>query len=83
MTINVLLIFFPYLRCAYPTLPSLTRSMAESSYSAMCLFIFQVRGAKAEETQGHVHRMYFMGPNTFREPWHLPYSPPTAIFEIV
>lgn len=57
---------------------------AWSSYGPTCVcFIFQVRGAKAEETQGHVHRMYFMGPNTFREPWHLPYSPPTAIFEIV
>lgn len=39
--------------------------------------------SKAEETQSHVHRMYFMGPNTFREPWHLPYSPPDAIIEIV
>nr|CAB3486578.1 unnamed protein product [Digitaria exilis] len=39
--------------------------------------------SKAEETQSHVHRMYFMGPNTFREPWHLPYSPPDAIIGIV
>ncbi|XP_047941636.1 uncharacterized protein LOC125188681 isoform X1 [Salvia hispanica] len=51
--------------------------------SPYLLSLSEVRGAKAEETQGHVHRMYFMGPNTFREPWHLPYSPPTAIFEIV
>ncbi|KAL4199587.1 hypothetical protein AMTRI_Chr03g51930 [Amborella trichopoda] len=36
---------------------------------------------RAEET--HVHRMYFMGPNTFREPWHLPHSPPDAIIDIV
>lgn len=43
----------------------------------------QVRGARAEETQSHVYRMYFMGPNAFREPWHLPYSPPNAIIEIV
>jgi hypothetical protein len=27
--------------------------------------------------------MYFMGPNTFREPWHLPYSPPDTIIGIV
>ncbi|CAI8589076.1 unnamed protein product [Vicia faba] len=47
------------------------------------LSLSEVRGAKAEETQTHVHRMYFMGPNTFREPWHLPYSPPHAIIEIV
>ncbi|CAA0825430.1 Unknown protein [Striga hermonthica] len=47
------------------------------------LSLSEVRGAKAEETQSHVYRMYFMGPNTFREPWHLPYSPPSAILEIV
>ncbi|KAL3817947.1 hypothetical protein ACJIZ3_003852 [Penstemon smallii] len=47
------------------------------------LSLSEVRGAKDEETLSHVHRMYFMGPNTFREPWHLPYSPPAAIFEIV
>ncbi|KAL5724090.1 hypothetical protein ACHQM5_007395 [Ranunculus cassubicifolius] len=39
--------------------------------------------SRAEEIHSHVHRMYFMGPNTFREPWHLPYSPPDAIIEIV
>ncbi|OAY65947.1 hypothetical protein ACMD2_10227 [Ananas comosus] len=39
--------------------------------------------SRAEETQSHAHRMYFMGPNTFREPWHLPYSPPDAIIGIV
>lgn len=44
----------------------------------------QVPGtSRAEETQSHAHRMYFMGPNTFREPWHLPYSPPDAIIGIV
>ncbi|KAH9776795.1 Ephrin rec like domain-containing protein [Citrus sinensis] len=47
------------------------------------LSLSEVRGTRAEETQSHVHRMYFMGPNTFREPWHLPYSPPNAIIEIV
>ncbi|KAJ7952625.1 Glycine-rich protein [Quillaja saponaria] len=47
------------------------------------LSLSEVRGARVEETQSHVHRMYFMGPNTFREPWHLPYSPPHAIIEIV
>ncbi|XP_061994425.1 uncharacterized protein LOC133712334 [Rosa rugosa] len=36
-----------------------------------------------EESQSHVHRMYFMGPNTFSEPWHLPHSPPEQITEIV
>lgn len=47
------------------------------------LSLSEVRGSRADETQSHVHRMYFMGPNTFREPWHLPYSPPNAIIDIV
>lgn len=47
------------------------------------LSLSQVRGTRADETQSHVYRMYFMGPNTFREPWHLPYSPPDAIIDIV
>ncbi|TQD76240.1 hypothetical protein C1H46_038219 [Malus baccata] len=47
------------------------------------LSLSEVRGTRVEETQSHVHRMYFMGPNTFREPWHLPYSPPSAVIEIV
>ncbi|CAN6486871.1 unnamed protein product [Victoria cruziana] len=48
------------------------------------LSLVEVHDARRnEETQNHVHRMYFMGPNTFREPWHLPHSPPDAIVEIV
>ncbi|XP_030530685.2 uncharacterized protein LOC115741106 [Rhodamnia argentea] len=38
---------------------------------------------RAEESQSHVHRMYFMGPNTFSEPWYLPHTPPEQIKEIV
>ncbi|KAM3328622.1 hypothetical protein ACQJBY_026017 [Aegilops geniculata] len=38
---------------------------------------------RAEESHGHVHRMYFMGPNTFSEPWHLPHTPAEQITEIV
>ncbi|KAL9363229.1 hypothetical protein Peur_046014 [Populus x canadensis] len=38
---------------------------------------------RAEESQSHVHRMYFMGRNTFSEPWHLPHTPPEQIKEIV
>lgn len=50
----------------------------------LLLSLAEVRGtSRAEETHSHVHRMHFMGPNTFREPWHLPYSPPEAIIEIV
>ncbi|XP_015899506.2 uncharacterized protein LOC107432822 [Ziziphus jujuba] len=36
-----------------------------------------------EESQSHVHRMYFMGPNTFSEPWYLPHSPPEQVIELV
>uniref|UniRef100_A0A2P2JRD6 Uncharacterized protein MANES_16G106300 n=2 Tax=Rhizophora mucronata TaxID=61149 RepID=A0A2P2JRD6_RHIMU len=39
--------------------------------------------SRTEESQSHVHRMYFMGSNTFSEPWHLPHSPPEQIIEIV
>ncbi|OIV96634.1 hypothetical protein TanjilG_28491 [Lupinus angustifolius] len=38
---------------------------------------------RAEESQTHVHRMYFLGPNTFGEPWHLPHTPPEQIQDIV
>ncbi|TVU17129.1 hypothetical protein EJB05_33144, partial [Eragrostis curvula] len=38
---------------------------------------------RAEESHCHVHRMYFMGPNTFSEPWHLPHTPPEHVSEIV
>ncbi|KAL3844214.1 hypothetical protein ACJIZ3_001617 [Penstemon smallii] len=38
---------------------------------------------RVEESQSHVHRMYFMGPNTFSEPWHLPHTPPEQVKDIV
>ncbi|XP_020170112.1 uncharacterized protein [Aegilops tauschii subsp. strangulata] len=38
---------------------------------------------RAEESHCHVHRMFFMGPNTFSEPWHLPHTPPEQITDIV
>ncbi|XP_010518683.1 PREDICTED: uncharacterized protein LOC104798344 isoform X2 [Tarenaya hassleriana] len=47
------------------------------------LSLSEVQGARADETQTHAYRLYFMGPNIFREPWHLPYSPPDSIIEIV
>ncbi|KAH6818003.1 MraZ [Perilla frutescens var. frutescens] len=67
--------------CSYDGANSIVHH--DDQRSPYLLSLSEVRGAKAEETQGHVHRMYFMGPNTFREPWHLPYSPPASIFEIV
>ncbi|XP_042055568.1 uncharacterized protein LOC121800075 [Salvia splendens] len=39
--------------------------------------------SRVEESQTHVHRMYFLGANTFGEPWHLLHSPPKEIKEIV
>lgn len=48
------------------------------------LFLCQVLETnRAEQSQSHVHRMYFMGPNTFSEPWHLSHIPPEEIKEIV
>ncbi|PPR86976.1 hypothetical protein GOBAR_AA33722 [Gossypium barbadense] len=38
---------------------------------------------RAEESQSHIHRMYFMGPNSFSEPWHLSHTPAEEIKEIV
>ncbi|KAL0552874.1 hypothetical protein IC582_012002 [Cucumis melo] len=38
---------------------------------------------RTEESKSHVHRMYFMGPNSFSEPWHLSHSPPEQVAEIV
>ncbi|KAG8376085.1 hypothetical protein BUALT_Bualt09G0026800 [Buddleja alternifolia] len=39
--------------------------------------------SRTEGSQIHVHRMYFLGANTFSEPWHLPHSPPKEVKEIV
>ncbi|GFP86871.1 hypothetical protein PHJA_000830900 [Phtheirospermum japonicum] len=39
--------------------------------------------SRTEESETHVHRMYFLGANTFSEPWHLPHSPPKEVKEIV
>ncbi|XP_054786508.1 uncharacterized protein LOC129292866 isoform X1 [Prosopis cineraria] len=38
---------------------------------------------RCEESQSHVHRLYFQGPNTFGEPWHLPHCPPEQVKDIV
>ena len=38
---------------------------------------------RTEESRSHVHRMFFMGANTFSEPWHLTHSPPKQVIEIV
>ncbi|KAJ9537317.1 hypothetical protein OSB04_030050 [Centaurea solstitialis] len=38
---------------------------------------------RVEESQSHVYRMYFMGLNTFSNPWHLPHTPPEQVRDIV
>ncbi|KAG0610062.1 hypothetical protein M758_7G036100 [Ceratodon purpureus] len=38
---------------------------------------------RVEESQCHIHRLYFMGSNSFNEPWHLPHSPPDQIVDYV
>ncbi|KAL3690273.1 hypothetical protein R1sor_016582 [Riccia sorocarpa] len=38
---------------------------------------------RVEESQSHVHRVYFMGCNSFGEPWHLPHSPPEQIIDLI
>jgi hypothetical protein len=38
---------------------------------------------RVEESQTHIHRMFFMGNNSFGEPWHLPHSPPEQIIDHV
>ncbi|CAM6085481.1 unnamed protein product [Calypogeia fissa] len=38
---------------------------------------------RVDESQSHIHRMFFMGCNSFGEPWHLPHSPPEQIVELV
>ncbi|KAL8552848.1 hypothetical protein ACS0TY_001507 [Phlomoides rotata] len=81
LILNALRIKFIGSGCSYDGANSIMHH--DDQRSPYLLSLSEVRGAKAEDTQGHVHRMYFMGPNTFREPWHLPYSPPAAIFEIV
>ncbi|CAH1453086.1 unnamed protein product [Lactuca virosa] len=67
--------------CAYNKVDSMEHS--NHHHFPSLLSLSQVRGTRGDETQSHVYRMYFMGRNTFREPWHLPYSPPDAIIDIV
>jgi hypothetical protein len=46
--------------------------------------VFQIiETSRSEESTGHVHRLYFQGPNTFSEPWHLPHCPPEQVKDIV
>ncbi|KAE9464472.1 hypothetical protein C3L33_03589, partial [Rhododendron williamsianum] len=66
---------------SFPFLESLKRSNVFYFSAFSCCLVLET--SRAEESQTHVHRMYFMGPNAFGEPWHLAYSPPEQVTEIV
>ncbi|GAB2219700.1 hypothetical protein Droror1_Dr00007337 [Drosera rotundifolia] len=38
---------------------------------------------KERKWKNQVHRLYFLGPNTFRKPWQLPHSPPDQVKDLV
>ncbi|MED6146912.1 hypothetical protein PIB30_039140 [Stylosanthes scabra] len=42
-----------------------------------------IETSRCEESQSHVHRLYFQAPNTFSEPWHLSHCPPEQVKDIV
>lgn len=66
-----------------------TQSQIKNLIIFFFIYMFDVMGTQVmetnriEESQTHVHRMYFMGSNTFSEPWHLTHSPPEQVMEIV
>ncbi|KAF7800827.1 uncharacterized protein G2W53_044695 [Senna tora] len=64
-------------------LPTQHGSQIDHSFSFLESLNEVLETNRVEESQSHVHRMYFMGPNTFSEPWHLPHTPPEQIQEIV
>ncbi|XP_020972907.1 uncharacterized protein LOC107632887 [Arachis ipaensis] len=54
------------------------------------IFLFEIpvtfqiiETSRCEESQSHVHRLYFQAPNTFSEPWHLSHCPPEQVKDIV
>lgn len=51
----------------------------------MCFYkwVQVLETTRVEESQTHIHRLYFMGSNSFGEPWHLPPPPPEQIIELV
>lgn len=70
--------FFIRIPCSFANYTPLLTSIVP------CFLPFQVMETnRAEESQSHIHRMYFMGPNSFSEPWHLSHTPAEEIKEIV
>ena len=55
-----------------------------SSVTPSKFWLMQVlETTRVEDSESHIHRMYFMGSNSFGEPWHLPHSPPDQIADFV
>eukprot|EP01018_Ginkgo_biloba_P032513 Gb_27769 [translate_table: standard] len=63
--------------------PTLHESQIDHSFPFLESLTEVLETNRTEESQSHVHRMYFMGPNTFGEPWNLPHSPPDEIIDLV
>ncbi|XP_021835931.2 uncharacterized protein [Spinacia oleracea] len=64
-------------------LPHSRRTQVDHSFPFLESLNEVMETNRNEEAQSHVHRMYFLGPNTFSEPWHLIHSPPDQVKEIV
>ncbi|KAK8553297.1 hypothetical protein V6N13_062106 [Hibiscus sabdariffa] len=66
-----------------PLMPAQRGSQIDHSFPFLESLNEVLETNRTEESQSHVHRIYFMGPNTFTEPWHLPRVPPEQLIEIV
>ncbi|KAL4296133.1 hypothetical protein GQ457_12G022630 [Hibiscus cannabinus] len=66
-----------------PLMPAHRGSQIDHSFPFLESLNEVLETNRTEESQSHVHRLYFMGPNTFTEPWHLPRIPPEQLIEIV
>ncbi|XP_073226021.1 uncharacterized protein [Cicer arietinum] len=72
---------------AVDDLPALTPARNDTRLNHSCPFLESlneiIETNRSEESPSHVHRLYFQGPNTFSEPWHLPHCPPEQVKDIV
>ncbi|KAL8128611.1 hypothetical protein V2J09_017766 [Rumex salicifolius] len=88
LTILALILSVARMKCAGGDelpgfLPPRRRTQLDHSFPFLESLNEVMETNRNEEGQSHVHRMYFMGPNTFSKPWHLPHSPPEQVIEIV
>ncbi|XP_073122629.1 uncharacterized protein [Henckelia pumila] len=65
------------------TIPAKPGSQTDNSVPFLESLNEVLENNRVEESQSHVHRLYFSGPNTFSEPWHLPHTPPEQVKGIV